>query len=74
MMNFYPFTPTFYSSVKVLPSRRIGRVVVTFAGISGKDQCSIGLGPKFVAAFPKHLENGNFAEVNVSFIDNLHSS
>jgi hypothetical protein len=39
---------------------------VTYAGISGKDYCSIGLGPKFIAAYPKHLENGKFSQVTVS--------
>ena len=52
--------------MKVLPSRRIGRVVVTYTGISGKDYCTIGLGPKFIAAYPKHLENGEFTQVTVS--------
>ena len=56
----------FFPTVKVLPSRRIGRVVVSYTGLSGKDYCSIGLGPKFIAAYPIHLANGKFAEVLVS--------
>ena len=52
--------------MKVLPSRRIGRVIVTYLGYSGKDFCGIGFGPKLVEAYPYHLANGNFAAVNVS--------
>ena len=40
--------------------------MVSYTGLSGKDYCSIGLGPKFIAAYPIHLANGKFAEVLVS--------
>ena len=46
--------------MKVLPSKRIGRVVVTYSSISGKDYCDVGLGPKFLAAYPIFLGLANF--------------